>query len=102
MTEDNRVALRGKLVELDVLRHTPAGIPIVNFRLAHQSMQSEAGIERKIDCEVQAVAFGREARLLSGACPGSEITCRGFLDRKGRTKRQLVLHATQIEFELKE
>jgi primosomal replication protein N len=96
--QDNRVSLHGRLVELDALRYTPAGVPIVKFRLAHESEQSEGGAVRKVDCEVAGVAFEAEAKLLASARLGAEMSITGFLDRKGRTSRQVVLHATRIEF----
>jgi primosomal replication protein N len=95
----NRVVLCGRLVELDILRHTPGGVPILKFRIEHQSDQAEAGEKRKVNCEVAGVAFEREAKLLSSAALGSQLTISGFLDRKGRSKNQLVLHAMHIEFE---
>ena len=91
--------LRGRAVELDVLRSTPGGTPILKFRLAHESTQDEAGTTRKVSCEIAAVAFDREARLLSSAPLGTTMTITGFLDRRGRSSRQLVLHAAHIEFE---
>ena len=99
MTEENRVVLRGRLVELDILRHTPAGVPILKFRLEHESSQVEAGGARKVNCEVAGVAFDREAKLLSTAVLGSTLTVTGFLERKGRSLHRLVLHATHIAFE---
>jgi len=96
---ENRIVFSGTLAELDALRHTPAGVPIVKFRLAHDSEQSEAGAMRKVSCEITAVAFEREARLLSSAKLGSIMTVTGFMERKGRSKTQVVLHATHIEFE---
>ena len=95
----NRIVLCGQLVELDILRHTPGGVPILKFRLEHQSDQVEAGEKRRVSCEVAGVAFEREAKLLSSVALGSQLTISGFLDRKGRSKNQLVLHATHIEFE---
>ena len=95
----NCVVVCGRLIELDILRHTPAGVPILKFRIEHRSEQAEAGHRRKVNCEVAAVAFEREARLLASAALGSTLTVSGFLDRKGRSRNQLVLHATQIEFE---
>ena len=62
MDADNRVSLHGRLVELDALRYTPAGVPIVKFRLAHESEQSEGGALRKVGCEVAGVAFEAEAK----------------------------------------
>lgn len=99
MAGKNRIVFSGTLTELDALRHTPAAVPIVKFRLAHDSEQNEAGMVRKVSCEIAAVAFEREARLLSSARLGSMITVTGFIERKGRSKTQVVLHATHIEFE---
>ncbi len=98
MAGENRLVLHGKLIELDALRHTPAGVPILKFRVGHESGQTEAGGERRVSCEVACVAFEREARLLASAVLGSEMTVSGFIERKGRTSSQLVLHATHIEF----
>ena len=91
--------LRGRVIELDILRHTPGGVPVLRFRIEHESRQTEGGESRKVSCEVAGVAFDREARLLSSAHPGSTLTITGFLDRKGRSRHRLVLHATYIEFE---
>jgi primosomal replication protein N len=97
----NQVEICGKLIELDALRHTPAGIPVLKFKLGHESTQLEAGIARKVACEIEGIAFEREARLLATAAPGLELRLQGFLDRKSRNSSKLVLHATQIEFENK-
>jgi primosomal replication protein N len=98
LAQANRVVLGGKIVEMDSLRHTPGGVPVVKFRLSHESAQNEAGSERKVDCEIAAVAFEREAKLLAAARLGSPVTVTGFLAAKSRTSRQPVLHATHIEF----
>lgn len=98
MASANRVVLSGRIVELDALRHTPAGVPVLSFRLSHESTQSEAGSERKVECEIAAMAFEREARLLAAAKLGGAVTVTGFLAAKSRTRRQPVLHATNIEF----
>ena len=97
--EENRVVLRGRLIEVDILRYTPGGVPILKFRIEHASSQTEGGKSRKVSCEVAGVAFEREAKLLSSAHPGSTLTITGFIDRKGRSRHRLVLHATYIEFE---
>ena len=71
---------------------------MVNFRLSHESRQSEAGGERMVNCEIAAVAFEREAKLLAAAKLGSAVTVTGFISAKSRTSRQPVLHAINIEF----
>ena len=98
MAQANRITIAGRLIEVDALRHTPAGVAVLKFRLQHDSLQTEAGGERKVSCEIAAVAFEREARLLAAAKLGSNVKVNGFLAAKSRTSRTLVLHATQIEF----
>jgi primosomal replication protein N len=98
LAQDNRVAVSGRLIELDALRHTPGGVPVMKFRLQHDSTQTEAGAARKVSCEIAAVAFEREATLLAAAKLGSNVKVAGFLAAKSRTSRSLVLHATEVEF----
>ena len=98
MAQANRVTVSGRLIELDALRHTPGGVPVVKFRLQHDSTQMVAGAERKVNCEIAAVAFEREALLLAAAKLGSDVKVTGFLAAKSRTSRSVVLHATQVEF----
>jgi primosomal replication protein N len=95
---DNQFVLSGKLIELDALRYTPAGIPVVNFRLSHDSEQIEAGAKRTVQCEVAGLAFEREAHLMAAARPGMQVKVTGFLAGRSRESKQLVLHATNIEF----
>ena len=90
--------LSGKLIELDALRYTPAGIPVVNFRLSHESEQNEAGAARAVQCELAGMAFEREARLMAAARPGMQVKVTGFIASRSRASKQLVLHATDIEF----
>ena len=94
----NRVELSGALIELDALRHTPAGIPVVEFRLRHESRRDEAGVERTVSAELEAIAFEAQANLVSGAPLGTPLHVRGFLCAKSRRSKKLVLHATHIEF----
>lgn len=90
--------IQGSLIESDALRFTPAGVPILKFRLQHSSTQCEAGGDREVGCEIEAVAFEAEARLLATAPMGTRISIQGFLDRKTKTGRALQLHASKIEF----
>jgi primosomal replication protein N len=98
LAQANRVVVSGRLIELDALRHTPAGVPVVTFRLQHDSTQTEAGAERKVSCEISAVAFEREATLLAAAKLGSDVKVTGFLAARSRTSKSVVLHATELEF----
>ena len=80
------------------MRFTPAGIPVVEFRLQHESEQDEAGKKRKVQAEMPAIAFEAQARLIAGSKLGVEAKLQGFLAAKGKRSKKLVLHTTSIEF----
>ncbi len=94
----NRVELSGRLLELGALRYTPAGLAALEFKLAHESEQDEAGAKRKVQAEIGAIAFETEARLIAGIPLGSEVKLRGFLSAKSKRSKRLMLHVTNIEF----
>jgi len=98
LDEANRVELSGTLAELGALRHTPAGIPVIELRIRHESEAVEAGSRRKVEAEVEAIAFQTDARLLAAAATGSPLRAEGFLCAKSRRSKKLVLHLTKIEF----
>ena len=95
--EINAVALSGELKEIEPLRHTPAGVPLLNFRLAHKSQQMEAGYKRQVDCELNGIAIGEVAVTMSRIQPGSAVNVEGFLNRKNRMSAQLILHVTKAQ-----
>ena len=59
--------MSGRLLELGALRYTPAGVPALEFKLRHESEQSEAGGARRVEAEIGGIAFEAQARLLAGA-----------------------------------
>jgi primosomal replication protein N len=92
----NRLALDASLAKRDELRHTPAGIPAIECTLDHRSTQGEAGGERKVECEVHAVAFGEVALALRDLHIGSTLRCEGFIARRYRTGTSVALHLTRF------
>ena len=94
----NRVEISGVVTELQSLRYTPAGVPVVEFRLAHESERAEAGAKRKVNAEIDAVAFEAQARLLSAGPLGRLLKAEGFLCARNRRSKKPVLHVTNIEF----
>ena len=92
----NAVTLAGTVAEVEPLRHTPAGLPLLHFTLLHRSSQVEAGHERQVECVVQCVALGAAAAAASDTRSGDRIEVNGFLNRRNRMSTQLVLHATGI------
>lgn len=86
------------LTELKALRYTPAGVPVVEFRLQHASERAEAGARRKVNAEIEAVAFDAQARLLAAGALGRMLKAEGFLCAKNRRSKKPVLHVTNIVF----
>ena len=97
MPDANRLVLDALLAERGDLRHTPAGIPALECVLRHASVQPEAGGERKVDCELAAVAFGEPAKSLAKLPVGTALRCRGFLARRYRTGITIALHVNEFE-----
>ncbi len=94
----NRLELSGRLLERGALRHTPAGLAALEFKIAHESEQDEAGGRRQVRAELGAVAFEAQARLIAGRPLGSEVRLQGFLSAKSKRSKKLMLHVTNIEF----
>ena len=90
------------ITQLKALRHTPAGVPVVEFRLKHESERAEAGAKRQVHAEIDAIAFEAQARLLAAgsatAALGRPLKASGFLCAKSRRSTKPVLHVTDIEF----
>ena len=97
MPGTNRLTLDATLTQRGDLRFTPAGIPVIDCTLRHDSVQAEAGGERRVDCEVFGVAFADVARQLARMPIGGEIRCEGFLARRYRTGITVALHITHID-----
>ena len=84
--------------EIGALRYTPGGAAAVEFRIRHESQQTEAGLERKVSADVAAIAFEAQARLIAGAGLEKPVRVKGFLSARSKRSKRLVLHVTHIEF----
>lgn len=93
----NRLQFVASIVERDVLRYTPAGIPMVSARLLHSSQQMEAGIGRSAEFEIAALAAGEISGRFNQADLGNMFRFTGFLARKNRNSRSLVFHIMDFE-----
>ena len=85
-------------MELGALRHTPAGIPVAEFRIQHESDAIESGKVRKVNAEIDAIAFDALARQVAAAALDSPVSVEGFLCAKSRRSKKLVLHVSKLEF----
>ncbi|MDP1596489.1 MAG: primosomal replication protein N [Methylotenera sp.] len=97
----NKLELQAEVVLIEPLRYTPAGIPLLSVVLRHASDQIEAGMKRRVECEVNAVALGDQilgTPALKGLKVGVHILVTGFLAKRSLKSTQLVMHINHIEF----
>jgi primosomal replication protein N len=87
----NRFHLSASVVQVQALRYTPAGIPVVNLVLEHASTITEMDTPRLVKLQLKAVAFGAQAETL--ARQGLEAVCEfhGFMTN-ARNGKGLVFH----------
>ncbi|CAN5386346.1 primosomal replication protein N [soil metagenome] len=90
----NALKLEAEIVERNLLRYTPAGIPVVEFTLDHRSEQIEAGSARVVEFEAPAIAIGDVARQVEAAPMSAQLGFEGFLARRSKQSRTLVFHVT--------
>lgn len=93
----NQLQLIANIAERDVLRYTPAGIPIVSAKLLHSSQQFEAGVQRLVEFEIAALAAGEISGRFNQAELGGTFQFTGFLARKNRNSKSLVFHIVDFE-----
>ncbi|MDO8370560.1 MAG: primosomal replication protein N [Polaromonas sp.] len=92
----NRVELTACIAEASPLRYTPAGIPVANFVLEHESEMTEAGSTRQVKLTMKAVAFGTLAEQTGQLPLGKPFRFTGFLVN-ARGSKSVVFHIQAIE-----
>lgn len=93
----NQLDLSAQLIELEPLRHTPAGIPIIRLRLAHTSEVQELEHLRKLQMEIRAVALGDMATKLHRAKLGDSYIFSGFLAPIKKDSDYLIFHIQTLK-----
>jgi len=93
---NNHWVLTACIAEVQPLRYTPAGLPALDIRLEHESLQREAGADRQVKASVKALAFGALAERLARQALGSVWSFQGFL-ATGRGGKGLVFHIQDIQ-----
>ncbi len=95
----NQFVVNGELVDLGDLRYTPAGVARIELKIRHASTQQEAGVQRQVQCEIQALALGSAATQAKGLQLGQRVRAEGFLAQRSLRNTQLVLHIDNITLE---
>jgi primosomal replication protein N len=93
----NKLVLSGEVVQIEPLRYTPAGLPLLSFVVRHASEQLEAGIKRKVECEMAVVAIGDIAKQAQNIQLSSQVKLAGFIAKRSLKSTQLVLHLNALE-----
>ncbi|MBT9487837.1 MAG: primosomal replication protein N [Rubrivivax sp.] len=92
----NRLLLSGSVLQRSAPRSTPAGLPVLELVLKHESEVEQAGQPRKVSVEIKALAIGEITVLLMRLPLGSEARFAGFL-ASARNGRGWLFHVTEVE-----
>jgi len=93
----NRLQLDAAVVEREIVRYTPAGIPMLGVVLQHQSSVTEAGLTRQVEMTLSALVAGALTDAVQGLALGQVVRLSGFLAPKHRNARTLVFHITELQ-----
>ena len=96
MTHLNQLKLTASLKEIPHVRYTPSGLPCVEFCLQHQSEQLESKTMRKVECEIDSIAFGPLAQEIAAYQLQRDYDWLGFLTAKSAKYPRLVFHIQAI------
>lgn len=93
----NQLQLTGEVISEPKTRKSPAGISITRFTLDHQSIQQEAGTDRKVACRIVVVTCGADCQ--TWIKKGVRIEVKGFLSYESREQMEtrLIIHAQHIK-----
>jgi primosomal replication protein N len=93
----NRLHLVASVIEREPVRYTPAGVPIVNCVLQHESQVVEAGVSRRVELTIPALAAGDISGKVAACALGVDARFAGFLAKKRRHAKTLVFHITALQ-----
>jgi primosomal replication protein N len=89
----NQLKLHARIEQIAAIRYTPAGVPVLELVLQHQSSLMEAGVTRVVQLGIKAVILGINAETL--AKTKTDLECsfefNGFL-APSRNGKGIVFH----------
>jgi primosomal replication protein N len=95
----NRLILAAQLVERSALRYTPAGLPVLDVLLRHESQVVQSGQQRIVGLDLRARVIGELVEKFTTLEMGSQHGFGGFLGSQ-RNGRGVLFHVTEIDSEL--
>ena len=93
----NILVITGKIIKLEDLRYTPAGIPLLSFVILHVSLQTEADMQRKIELEMPVLALGKLALMAIQLKVSDPVKLTGFMAKRSLKSSQMVMHINKLE-----
>jgi primosomal replication protein N len=91
----NCLELIAKIDSISHLRYSPAGIPVVDFMLIHESAAVEADKSRKIQLKLKSIAIGILAEKVCNFQLGSTWFFNGFLS-SSQNMKSITYHVQEI------
>jgi len=92
----NRFDLTARIAEISDIRYSPAGQPVVDVKLEHESTIEESGIPRKVHLSLKSVVIGKTAEHVAKQAVGSSWSFTGFL-ASAKNSKSMVFHIQSIQ-----
>lgn len=93
----NQLTLHATAIEVKPLRYTPSGLPAIEMLLEHESEVIEAGLGRRIQLTLPAVALGDLALMLADTPLGTDFSLKGFIAPVRKSSNRVVFHIQQAD-----
>lgn len=93
---DNYFRLNAILLKIDTLRYTPAGIPVLDVLLQHESWQEENGSRCLIKFELLGKIIGHLAKNWQDK-QGTFVQVEGFLAQQSQKSFRPILRIQTIQ-----
>lgn len=92
----NKLVLNGQVINITPLRYTPAGVPVVEFDLDHESEVMESDIVRLLKFEMVVMLMGDMALMNKHLKLGQAVEVEGFMAPARKNSPRFKLHAQQL------
>ncbi len=85
----NLVQLHGRIAQISDVRYSPFGLPLIDLLIEHESQLEEAGVQRKIQLRLKALAVGAQAEKILQLDLQTNLYFAGFLASSQQSKSVL-------------
>ena len=93
---NNLIKLTARILQVHPLRYTPAGIPVLDIVLQHESWQEENGQKCLVKFEMHARILGKEAEMWQYR-QNIMVEAEGFLAQRSQRFPRPILRIQKIK-----